>query len=104
MSNEQIHPMVMKAARVYFIARWGKTPEQTPEWWSACKEQLCPLMEKVLTECWALELLEKAEKLEEAARCVQAGEWHKDSLQIERMEMQKAIAKATAVEVYGSAP
>ena len=67
------------------------------------------------------ELLEKAENLEEAARCVQDGEWHKDSLQIERMEMQKAIAKvrgtntdkardlssagkATAEQVYGSAP
>ena len=40
------------------------------------------------------ELLEALKKLEEAARCVQAGEWDRASIDVERREARAAIAKA----------
>lgn len=42
----------------------------------------------------APELLEALIALEEAARCVQAQEWDRNSIQIERQQAQAAIAKA----------
>jgi hypothetical protein len=108
MTTETVHPMVMKAAKTQFACDSGQPVEENPELWARSQDAYVYDAQLVLTECGALDLLEKAAKLEEAARCVQAGELHKDSLQIERMEMQKAIAKArdlsSAGVVYGSAP
>jgi hypothetical protein len=58
MSTETVHPMVLKAARAYYFARWRETPEQSPEWWDACKQKLIAQMQAALTECGALECLE----------------------------------------------
>lgn len=40
------------------------------------------------------ELLEALKKLEEAARCVQVGEWDRASIDVERREARAAIARA----------
>ena len=40
------------------------------------------------------ELLGALKKLEEAARCVQAGEWDRASIDVERREARAAIARA----------
>jgi hypothetical protein len=40
------------------------------------------------------ELLEALKELEGAARCVQAGEWDRDSIDVERRKARAAIAKA----------
>lgn len=43
----------------------------------------------------APDLLEALRELEEAARCVQAGEWDRSSIDVERRKARAAIAKAT---------
>lgn len=94
-----VDAMVLKAARAYFIERWDETPEQAPEWWEACRQQLTDLMQTILTECGALECLEALEKFCKA-------ETPEDWEQAESASAS-AIAKVrgtSAEPVYGSAP
>jgi hypothetical protein len=91
-----IHPMVMKAARA-LAAYDGWDLSKTPH------ADYIEAAQAALTECGALECLEALERLR--------GEWDyqcsKGNVPEGRVEAEtadKAIAKAKAVEVYGSAP
>jgi hypothetical protein len=98
-----VHPMVMKAARASSDTEaeiYGIDPNLK---WEIGKERHIKTAQAALTECGALECLGSLERLR--------GEWayqcSKGNVPEGRVEAEmadKAIAKAKAVEVYGSAP
>jgi hypothetical protein len=90
-NDGSIHPMVMKAARAYYFARWRETPEQSPEWWDACKQKLIAQMQAALTECGALECLEALEKFGKAET---PADW----------EQAESASSSAIANVYRSAP
>lgn len=118
MSDETIHPMVMKAAEALFEAEFDVSSEDDQEEWESQRKPMIRRAQKMLTECGALECLEALERLR-GEWAYQCSEGNVPEGRVEAEIADKAIAKARDVSsdgkslcddeakgrvVYGSAP
>jgi hypothetical protein len=91
MNTEPVHPMVMKAARVFGDQESDVYGIDRKLHWDLHRHRLIPAAQAALTDCGALECLEALEAYE----CAQTN----DDSDAAHMLAHSAIAK-----VYGSAP
>jgi hypothetical protein len=91
-TTNDVHPMVMKAAKAQFACDCSRSADDHPECWEHFRDAYVRDAQRVLTECGALECLEALCELHEAAitNLVTSDELRKSG--------------AAILKVYGSAP
>ncbi|MFN7782250.1 MAG: hypothetical protein ACK5PG_05910 [Lysobacterales bacterium] len=97
-TTNDVHPMVMKAAKAQFACDCSRSADDHPECWEHFRDAYVRDAQRVLTECGALECLEALKRLR--------GEWayqcSKGNVPEGRVEAE--MADKAIAEVYGSAP